>query len=360
MFTTQSMRPPRARMADDTNAQPTSQNEQDAGKKNQQLIKAADMTFDLSSTHPDPQSTNDMMKTLGPNSPTYPSLPTSINTCRYAAQRKDRELAAAQKSNSQLRTRLSDMEDELARAQAKVKQKNIYISACDKKIDALQKKIALLTRPYAGPTVEQIRTDTEMNVNAEPQLHKPTSKPKTVSIPPAQPSGEARLNAVNYEDSSEEENPSFIRACEQSSRRQAELEGRYILSARSEKRRRVAKGYLWENQEPSKNNGELSQENEELREDLDQALAVNNSKPSHVSVRPKIFEGALDIVSQQETSETATSHTQADRVKDTERGGHGDTDQRANSLLSQKFSCCSDWEHVQGVDLEKEWPYSWW
>ncbi|KAG9569772.1 hypothetical protein KCU71_g1793, partial [Aureobasidium melanogenum] len=228
-----------------------------------------------------------------------------------------------------MRTRLSNMEDELARALAKVKQKNIYISACDKKIDALQTKITLLPRPYTGPTV-------------------------------GHPSGEVRLNDVNYEAPSEDQKVSSIRACEQSLRRQAELEGRYMLSARSEKRRRVAEGYLWGNQEPTKNNGELSQENGELREELDQALTANNSKSSHVSVRLEISKRALDIVSQQESSETATSHTEADRVKDTESEGYGDTGQRANSLLSQKSSCSSDWEIVEGVDLEKEWPYAWW
>lgn len=303
-------------------------------------------------------------------------------------ERKDRELAAAQKSNAQLRTSLSDMKDKLAGAQAKLDQKNIYISACDKKIDALQKKIALLTRPYTGPTVGQLRTDTQTNANAEPQLHKPTSKPEKISIPPTQPPAEVkavdrslrcsqfsmprktetktaserevRLNGVNYETPSEEKEASFIQACERSLRRQAELEGRYMLSARSEKRRRVAKGYLWANQEPSKDNGEPRQEDKELREELDQARAANISKPGHVSVHPEISEGALDIVSQQEIPETSASHTEADRVRDTEGKGHGDTGQRANSLLSQKSSCSSDWENVEGVDLEKEWPYACW
>ncbi|KAG9663549.1 hypothetical protein KCU95_g7116, partial [Aureobasidium melanogenum] len=486
------MRLPRAKMANDMNAQAASQTEQDTGKRNQQLTNATDMMSELSSMLPDSEDANYMMKAPSrdlPNLPTLPSLPTSISpafyttptitralqqmpaampvspptfwsfsdspnpdqdtpesdyntaksfrdnqiaklssndafTCEiphqksskdpnYTAgpslraheessdleeqatirqqkekdagarvistgmfqagslvsdprlmskmlelqeaqlERKDRELAAAQKSNTQLRTRLSDMEDELARVQAKVKQKNIYISACDKKIDALQKKIALLTRPYTGPTVEKIRTDTEINVNAESQLHKPTSKPKTISIPPAQPSGEARLKGVSYEAPSEERKASSIRACEQSLRRQAELEGRYMLSARSEKRRRVAKGYLWGDQEPSKNNGEL-------REELIQARAANNFKPGHVSVCPEVSEGALGIVSQQEISETATSHSEADRVKDTEGEGHEDTGQRANSLLSQKSSYSSDWENVEGIDLEKEWPYAWW
>ncbi|KAH0033950.1 hypothetical protein KCU78_g2357, partial [Aureobasidium melanogenum] len=257
-------------------------------------------------------------------------------------------------------SRFSDKEDELARAQAKVKQKNIYISACDKKMDALQKKIALLTRPYTGPTIGHIRTETKMDANAEPQFHKSTSKSKKIYIPPTQPSGEARLNGVNYADPSEEKKASFIRPCEQSLRRQAELEGRYMLNARREKRRRVVKGYLWENQEPSKHNGELRQENEELREELDQARAADNSKSGHVSVRPEISEEALDIVSQQEISQTATSHTEADGVKDTEGEGHGDTGQRSNSLLSQKSSCSSDWEDVEAVGLEKEWPYAWW
>ncbi|KAG9662807.1 hypothetical protein KCU64_g1713, partial [Aureobasidium melanogenum] len=476
------MRSPRAKMADDMNAQAKSQAEQDTGNKNQQLTKATDMMLDLSLMIPDTEITNDMTKTPGrepPNLPTFPSLPTSISPAFYLTptitralqqmpaampvslstfcsfsdspdpvqdtlasnhntaksfrdsqtvklfsnnaftsgtprqespkdsnhaarpliraheensdlreqatieqqkekevgarvmrkmlelqeaqlERKDHELAAARKSNAQMRTRLSNMEDELARALAKVKQKNIYISACEKKIDALQKKITLLPRPYTGPTVGHVRTDTKMNANDESQLHKPTSKPKKILVPPTQPSGEVRLNDVNYEAPSEDQKVSSIRACEQSLRRHAELEGRYMLSARSEKRRRLAEGYLWGNQEPFKNNGELSQENWELREELDQALAANNSKSSHVSVRPEISKRALDIVSQQESSETATSHTEADRVKDTESEGYGDTGQRANSLLSQKSSCSSDWENVEGVDLEKEWPYAWW
>jgi hypothetical protein len=138
------------------------------------------------------------------------------------------------------------------------------------------------------------------------------------------------------------------------------LEDRYIFRARSGRRKRVAEGYLWGNHEPSKETKQLGQDNEELREDRDQAHAANNSKSGHVSVRSKTSEGALDIVSQQEISETATSHTEFDRVADTEGEGYGDTGQRVNNLLSQKSSYSSDWETVEGVDLEKEWPYAWW
>lgn len=144
-------------------------------------------------------------------------------------EQKDLELAAAEKSNTQLRATLSLMEDELAGAQAKLDQKNIYISACDKKIDALQKKIALLTRPHTGPTVGHIRTETKMDAKAEPQFHMSMSKPKKIYIPHTQPSGESRLNGMNYADPSEGNKASFNRPCEQSLRRQAELEDRYIV-----------------------------------------------------------------------------------------------------------------------------------
>ncbi|KAG9760804.1 hypothetical protein KCU73_g2703, partial [Aureobasidium melanogenum] len=492
------MRLPRAKMADDMNAQVTLQTEQDRGKKNQQLTNATDTMSDSSLMSPDSENANYMLKTPDPdlpNMPTLPSLPTSRNSTFYLApsiseamqrlppampvspspfcffsdspnpgqttlesdyntaesfpnnqtlipssnntftsettqqeqskdpkhaagffarvdeessslkeqatigqqkekesdarvistgmfqagslvsdsrlmgkmldlreaqlERKDRELAAAQTSNTQMRTRLSDMEDELARVQAKVKQKNIYISACDKKIDALQKKIALLTRPYRGPTVGHIRTETKMDAKAEPQFHMSTSKPKKIYIPHTQPSGESRLNGVNYADPSQEKKASFNRPCEQSLRRQAELEDRYIVRARGDKRRRVAEGYLWGNHEPSKETKELGQENEEFREGLDQTHTVDTSKSGPFSFRPKMSGGALDTVSQQEISETATSRTEADHIKYTDGEGHGDIGQRANSLLSRKSSCSSDWENVEGVDLKKEWPYAW-
>ncbi|KAG9529457.1 hypothetical protein KCU93_g3471, partial [Aureobasidium melanogenum] len=274
-------------------------------------------------------------------------------------EQKDLELAAAEKSNTQLRATLSLMEDELAGAQAKLDQKNIYISACDKKIDALQKKIALLTRPYTGPTVGHIRTETKMDAKAEPQFHMSTSKPKKIYIPHTQPSGESRLNGVNYADPSQERKASFNRPYEQSLRRQAELEDRYIVRARGGKRRRVAEGYLWGNHEPSKETKELGQENEEFREGLDQTHTVDTSKSGAFSFRPKMSGGAFDTVSQQEISETATSRTEADHIKYTDGEGYGDIGQRANSLLSRKSSCSSDWENVEGVDLEKEWPYAW-
>ncbi|KAG9570302.1 hypothetical protein KCU71_g567, partial [Aureobasidium melanogenum] len=490
IFTTRSMRLPRAEMADDMNAQAISKAEQDTGEKNcecdqshtfcdtthtitiaEQLPKATDMECDLSSTLPDPESTNDMKKT--PNLPTFPSLPTSSNSTFYLApsiieamqrlfpamlvspptfcsfsdspnpgqttlesdyntaesfpdnqtlnpssnntftsettqqeqakdpkhaagpfarvdeessdlkeqatigqqkemeakmleyyeiqlEQRDLELAAAEKSNTQLRATLSLMEDELAGAQAKLDQKNIYISGCDKKIDALQKKIALLTRPHTGPTLWQMRTDIKMNVNTGPQFHTSTSKPKKIYIPPTQPSAEARLNGVDYKAPSEEKAAPVIQVCEQSSRRQAGLEDHSTSKARSGKRRRVAEGYLWGNHEPSKETKELGQENEELRKELNQAHAADTSKSGPVSFRPKMSGGALDTVPRQEISETTTSHTEADRAKDTQGEGHGDTGQRANSLLSQKSTCSFDWENVEGDDLEKGWPYAWW
>ncbi|KAG9525050.1 hypothetical protein KCV07_g1559, partial [Aureobasidium melanogenum] len=263
------MRLPRAKMADDMNAQVTLQTEQDMGKKNQQLTNATDTMSDSSSMSPASENANYMLKAPSPdlpNLPTLQSLPTSSNPTFYLApsitqamqqmpaampvppptfcsfpdlpnpgqitlesdynaaesfpnnqtlnpssnntfisettqqeqpkdpehaaglsakvdeessnlkeqatigqqkekeakmleyyeiqlEKKDLELAAAEKSNTQLRATLSPTGDELAGAQAKLDQKNIYISGCDKKIDALQKKIALLTRPHTGPTL---------------------------------------------------------------------------------------------------------------------------------------------------------------------------------------------------------------
>lgn len=223
------------------------------------------------------------------------------------------------------------MKDELARAQAKLEKKNIYISACDKKIDALQKKIALLTRLFAGRTVWQLRTDTKMDLNAEPQLNKPASKLKKVPVPPAQPSVELES--------------------------QSKLDDRYLLSAESERRRRVAKECSWTNQDPSKKNEERCNENQELRKEVDQVHVTDNSKLGYISIRPKISEGTFETLSQQEGSETVNSCREADQAEDAEGEGNRGSGQRVNSPLSQSSSCGSDWANIEKPYLEKERPY---
>ncbi|KAH0360234.1 hypothetical protein KCU65_g9532, partial [Aureobasidium melanogenum] len=308
----------------------------------------------------------------------------------FELRKQYNELEETRRSNTQLRISLSDMKDELAKMQAKLDQKNIYISACDKKIDALQKKIALLTRPYTGPTDCQLRIDSNTNANAESQLNKPASKPKKIIVPPTQSPAEfkaidrslkrslmsmprktetktvserqARLKdaQLDYEAPLEEREVPVIRACEQSFRKQAELENCHVYRERSGKCRIMAEEHLWRNQEPSKETTELRQKNKELREDLDQAHAVDTSKSGSGLVRPKMYERILDRVARQETSDTATSHTEADQVRRAEGEGNGDAGERANGPLSQNSQCGSEWADVEKPDLYKEWPYAWW
>lgn len=135
---------------------------------------------------------------------------------------------------------------------------------------------------------------------------------------------------------------------------------RYVLGTMSEKLRRVIKQCLWENYELTQKNVKLRDENDELREELDQADTANGSKPGHDFVRPKISRGTLNTVSQRGISETGTSHAEADLAKYAVDEGYGVVSQRVNSPLSQSPSCGSGWADVQGLDVEKEWPYTWW
>ena len=124
-----------------------------------------------------------------------------------------------------------------------------------------------------------------------------------------------------------------------------------MLGAMSEMLRRVVKQCLWENHELTVEHEKLSEENEELREKLSQALSANNSKPSRFSVLPKASADTHDTMAQRKESQTGTSHTETDQVKDEVGGGHGDMGQKANSPLSQGSPCGSDWANVEKPDV---------
>ncbi|KEQ62439.1 uncharacterized protein M437DRAFT_66307 [Aureobasidium melanogenum CBS 110374] len=269
----------------------------------------------------------------------------------------NRELELTQESNTQLRKRLFDATEELAGAKEQLSQKDGYISACDKKIGALQRKIVLLAHPYTALDLGQTPTGTIANANPEPQLHKSTSKPETMPIlhkPSAEPKAvdrslsrsqifampkmtekkiagerEARLkeSQKDYEALLEEKEALISRITKEHFERQAVLEDRYMLSAMSEKLRRVVKEIIWEIRELRIENEKFWEENEKLKEELDQARTANNSKLDHVSVPPKTSEGVFDTVSQQNIPETATSHTEADQVRHAVGEGHEDTNQ---------------------------------
>ncbi|KAG9695512.1 hypothetical protein KCU95_g8481, partial [Aureobasidium melanogenum] len=299
----------------------------------------------------------------------------------------NRELELTQESNTQLRKRLFDATEELAGAKEQLSQKDGYISACGKKIGALQRKLVLLTHPYTALDLRQTPTGTIANAHPESQLHKSASKPETMPFPlkpSAEPKAidrslsrsqifampkktekkiaserEARLkeSRKDYEALLEEKEALISRITKEHFERQAVLEDRYMLSAMSEKLRRVVKEIIWEIRELRIENEKFWEENEKLKEELDQARAANNSKLDHVSVPPKTSEGVLDTVSQQNIPETATSHTEADQVRHAVGEGHEDTTQRANGLQSGISSCGSDWANIEESDLEKEWSY---